>query len=74
MFLPYYLLMKEFIHTVPNFSSRVSQVLPVVSIDQDNVYNNGPAEITQIRQIMESAAKTENLLSDVKSKGTPRKS
>jgi len=65
MFLPHYLLMKEFIHTVPNLSSHASQVLDFVSNDQDVGYNDHPTEMARVRQIIESAAESEVLPSDI---------
>ena len=73
MFLPHYLLMKEFIHTIPNFLSHASQVLAFVTNDQDVVFNDCPAEIALVRQIIESAADSEVLPSDVASKCFPKK-
>ena len=40
MFLPHYLLMKEFVHTIQSFSSHASQVLAFVTNDQDVVFND----------------------------------
>ncbi len=51
--------MKEFVHTIPSFSSHASQVLAFVTNDQDVVFNDCPAEIAQVRQIIESAADSE---------------
>jgi hypothetical protein len=65
--------MKEFIHTIPTFLSHVLQVLPYVTNDQDIFYNDCPPEIAQIRQIIEFAAESEILPSDVVSKGIPKK-
>ena len=73
MFLPHYLLMKEFIHTIPNLSSHTSQVLDFVTNDEDVVYNDRPTEIARVRQIIESAAESEVLPSDVASKRFPKK-
>ncbi len=73
MFLPHYLLMKEFVHTIPSFSSHASQVLAFVTNDQDVVFNDCPAEIALVRQIIQSAADSEVLPSDVASKCYPRK-
>ena len=44
MFLPHYLLMKEFIHTIPSLSSHASQVLDFVTNDEDVVYNDHRTE------------------------------
>jgi hypothetical protein len=65
IFLPHYLLMKEFIHTIPNLSSHASQVLDFVTNDEDVVYNDHPTEIAWVRQIIESAAESEVLPSDI---------
>jgi len=66
MFLPHYLLIKEFVHTVPQLSRRASEVLGYVEDDNLNViYNDCPAEIPRIRQVVEYAASEgEPLLSD----------
>jgi hypothetical protein len=65
--------MKEFVHIIPSFSSHASQVLAFVTNDQDVVFNDRPAEIALVRQIIQSAADSEVLPSDVASKCYPRK-
>jgi hypothetical protein len=63
MFLPQYLLIKEFVHTVPQLSERASEVLGYVKDDNANViYNDCPAEITRIRQVIEYAVSEEEPL------------
>ena len=66
MFLPQYLLIKEFVHTVPQLSEQVSEVLGYVEDDNTNViYKDCHAEITRIRQVVEYATSDgEPLLSD----------
>ena len=66
MFLPQYLLIKEFVHTVPQLSERASAVLGYIEDNNANViYNDCPVEITRIRQAIEYAvSEGEPLLSD----------
>jgi hypothetical protein len=61
-----YLLIKEFVHTVPQLSERASEVLGYAEDDNTNIiYNDCPAEITRICQVVEYAASDgEPLLSD----------
>lgn len=65
--------MKKCIHTVPTFSSHVSQVIPFVTNDHSIVYNDFSPEIAQTRQIIVPADESKNLPSDAVSKGTPKK-
>lgn len=73
MFQPHFLIMKKCIHTVPTFSSHISQVIPFVTNAHNIVYKDFSPEMAQIRQISVPADESKNLPSDAASKGTPKK-
>jgi hypothetical protein len=57
MFLPHYLLVKEFVHTTPYLSECARSLLAHVEDDMNNViFNDSPQEIPIVRQIFEFAA------------------
>ena len=66
MFLSHYLLTKEFLHTVPQFSNHARQVKELMlNKDENIVFNDDPHEITRIHQIIEEVTEgDERLISE----------
>ena len=63
MFLPHYLLIKEFIHMPPYLSECNCSLLAHMDDDMNNVvFNDSPVEIVAVHQLFEFAAENEEPL------------
>jgi hypothetical protein len=56
MFLPHFLVLREFVHFTPHLSDQASALLSHVVDDNNNViYDDKPASISIVRQMIQDA-------------------